>query len=309
MRKIISLLVATSTLISSYWAVNFQNKETVPVEENKQIVLSEETVTDTIHIFKPTGLEFEKYTDGFSFDLHKKMIELKSDLFFQNFKSELAAKEAQKLAEQQAKIAEEKKKAEAIDTQQKASTQSSKPVASTVKNSSSTKPATGTAEQVSPKPAPAPSPAPAPAPAPAPVPAPEPVNTNSSSYDYLSNVEKEILTVTNRYRSENGLAPLTWDSSLYDSARSHSALMFTTNTFKHTTKYNVGENIYMLASGDKSKYSAEFIVAKWMNSEGHRANILNPKATRMGAGVVLGQQYFEKYSRNLPTIYATQHFK
>ena len=291
MRKIISLLIATSTLISSFWAVNFQNKENVPAEDDKQIVLSEESTTESIHVFKPAGLESEKFTDGFSFDLHKKMIEIKSDLFFQNFKTELAAKEAQKIAEQQAKIAEEEKKAEA------AVTQKSKPAASTVSNSTNTKPASGTPEKVSPKPAPAPAPA------------PEPVNTNTSSYDYLSSVEKEILTVTNRYRSENGLAPLTWDSSLYDSARSHSALMFTTNTFKHTTKYNVGENIYMLASGDNSKYSAEFIVAKWMNSEGHRANILNPKASRMGAGVVFGQQYFAKYNRNLPTIYATQHFK
>lgn len=192
MRKIISLLIATSTLISSFWAVNFQNKENVPAEDDKQIVLSEESTTESIHVFKPAGLESEKFTDGFSFDLHKKMIEIKSDLFFQNFKTELAAKEAQKIAEQQAKIAEEEKKAEA------AVTQKSKPAASTVSNSTNTKPASGTPEKVSPKPAPAPTPTPTPTPPkkeeekeekPAPKPTPAPsgnVLSIAAQYTYVN---------------------------------------------------------------------------------------------------------------------------
>ena len=141
------------------------------------------------------------------------------------------------------------------------------------------------------------------APAPAPAPAP------AKDYSFLSAVEREILTVTNRHRAANGLPALVWDDTLYNSSRDHSATMFLTNNFAHTTKYNVGENIYMLASADRSKYTAEFIVQKWMDSPGHRANILNPRATRMAAGVLTGTQYFPQHNRELPTLYATQHFR
>lgn len=149
---------------------------------------------------------------------------------------------------------------------------------------------------------------PAPVKAPAPAPAPAPADS-TSTYNFLAQVEKDILTVTNRYRQQAGLPPLKWDNTLYSSARDHSKTMFVTNNFSHTTKYAVAENIYMLASSDQSKHTAEYIVGKWMASAGHRANILDPRVTIMGAGVLTGKQYFSQYDRSLLTIYATQHFR
>jgi uncharacterized protein YkwD len=46
-----------------------------------------------------------------------------------------------------------------------------------------------------------------------------------------------------------------------------------------------GENI---AAGQKT---AEEVMDGWMNSEGHRANILNPDFTHIGIGYVQGGDY------------------
>lgn len=142
-----------------------------------------------------------------------------------------------------------------------------------------------------------------------PVKAPEPVET-SGDYVFRSDMEKEIFRLTNEVRVSKGLKALKWDTTLHNSARSHTKYMFVNNIFKHTTKYKVAENIILLASPQKVEtYTAQYLVDKWMASEGHRANILNPNITIMGVGVIRGDQYFAKYERDLPAIYGTQHFK
>lgn len=139
--------------------------------------------------------------------------------------------------------------------------------------------------------------------------APEPVET-SGDYVFRSDMEKEIFRLTNEIRVSKGLKALKWDTTLHNSARSHTKYMFVNNVFKHTTKYKVAENIILLASPQKvESYTARYLVDKWMASEGHRANILNPNITIMGVGVIRGDQYFAKYERDLPAIYGTQHFK
>lgn len=142
-----------------------------------------------------------------------------------------------------------------------------------------------------------------------PVKAAEPVET-SGDYVFRSDMEKEIFRLTNEIRVSSGLNALKWDTTLHNSARSHTKYMFVNNIFKHTTKYRVAENIILLASPQKVEtYTAQYLVDKWMASEGHRANILNPNLTIMGVGVIRGDQYFAKYERDLPAIYGTQHFK
>lgn len=137
----------------------------------------------------------------------------------------------------------------------------------------------------------------------------EPVES-SGDYVFRSDMEKEIFRLTNEIRVSKGLNVLKWDTTLHSSARSHTKYMFVNNVFKHTTKFKVAENIILLASPQKVEtYTAQYLVDKWMASEGHRANILNPNITRMGVGVIRGDQYFAKYERELPAIYGTQHFK
>jgi uncharacterized YkwD family protein len=121
-----------------------------------------------------------------------------------------------------------------------------------------------------------------------------------SSYS-LSQFEKQVVNLTNKERTKRGLSPLKIDTTLSKMARDKSADMRDHNYFSHQSptygspfdmmkKYGIsyttaGENI---AAGQKSP---EDVVNAWMNSEGHRANILNPNYTYIGVGYVKGGSY------------------
>jgi uncharacterized protein YkwD len=91
----------------------------------------------------------------------------------------------------------------------------------------------------------------------------------------LIEVEKQILDQTNAQRTRYGLPALTVDRGLLRSARTHTAWMTNNHTLQHTTK-PVGENIAM---GQRTTDEA---VNDWMNSPGHRSNILNGSYKRTG---------------------------
>lgn len=112
----------------------------------------------------------------------------------------------------------------------------------------------------------------------------------------VKNAAEEVCRRTNAARASQGLAPLVLRVDLSDVAQSHSQDMLDRNFFNHTNPDNetpfdrlrnagityqaAAENI---ASGQTS---AEQVVTAWMNSSGHRANILNPRFTKLGVGVV-----------------------
>ena len=99
------------------------------------------------------------------------------------------------------------------------------------------------------------------------------------SYDYAS--AKQAFDLQNQKRSENGLKPLIWNEELYNAAKVRAKEIVT--NWSHTrpngdrgpdslipTLYGgIGEN---LAKGSKTSSS---VVNGWMNSSGHRANILD----------------------------------
>jgi uncharacterized protein YkwD len=91
----------------------------------------------------------------------------------------------------------------------------------------------------------------------------------------LHPIDARVIERTNAHRIRHGLRPLVVDLSLVRSARRHAAWMTNSRSMVHTTQ-PVGENIAM---GQTS--SAE-VMNSWMNSSGHRANILNPGYTRIG---------------------------
>ena len=109
-----------------------------------------------------------------------------------------------------------------------------------------------------------------------------------------SSIEMQVAELTNQERAKHGLKPLTFNWELSRVARDKSEDMIAKNYFSHTSPtygspfdmmkaYGVsyrtaGENI---ASGQKS---AQAVVTAWMNSEGHRKNILNPSFTEIGVG-------------------------
>lgn len=92
----------------------------------------------------------------------------------------------------------------------------------------------------------------------------------------LHPTEHKIIQHTNRERARHGLRPLKLDMRLMRSARRHARWMTRSHNLQHTSDM-VGENIAM---GQRN--SKEAVVA-WMNSSGHRANMLHTGYTRVGA--------------------------
>ncbi|MBQ4509651.1 MAG: SafA/ExsA family spore coat assembly protein [Clostridia bacterium] len=118
----------------------------------------------------------------------------------------------------------------------------------------------------------------------------------------VTEYEKEVVRLVNIERSKNGLSPLTYDWELSRVARYKSQDMKDNNYFSHTSPTygspfqmmksfgisykTAGENI---AKGYKTP---EAVVNGWMNSSGHRGNILNPTFTRIGVGYVNDGHYW-----------------
>lgn len=118
----------------------------------------------------------------------------------------------------------------------------------------------------------------------------------------VSSYEKEVVRLVNEIRVKNGLNPLTEDWELSRVARYKSRDMKDNNYFSHTSPV-YGSPFNMLKSfGIKYKAAAENIakgqatpqtvVNAWMNSAGHRANILNSSYTKIGVGYVKSGNYW-----------------
>ena len=91
----------------------------------------------------------------------------------------------------------------------------------------------------------------------------------------LNKVETAIIQQTNATRAKYGRPPLVVDQSLLKSARRHARWMTYNRTMRHTSA-GVAENI---AQGQRSTSQ---VMQAWMNSAGHRANILNRNYGRIG---------------------------
>lgn len=131
---------------------------------------------------------------------------------------------------------------------------------------------------------------------------------SSVSGDY-SAFQKRVVELVNAERAKNGLQPLTMNADLSKVATLKSQDMAKLNYFDHNsptygspfdmmTKFGIsyrtaGENIAM------GQTSPEQVMQGWMNSPGHRANILRSSFTQIGVGVA-------KNSNG--TIYWTQEF-
>ncbi|MFC5218527.1 CAP domain-containing protein [Streptomyces coerulescens] len=114
----------------------------------------------------------------------------------------------------------------------------------------------------------------------------------------LPRTAAEVVDLTNRHRAGAGLRPLSADPALTSAAQSYSADMAARAFYSHTSPEGtqpwdraaaagsrmraIGENI---ACGQRS---AAEVVEGWMNSPGHRANILKGDFTHIGIGFAGG---------------------
>jgi uncharacterized YkwD family protein/spore coat assembly protein SafA len=110
----------------------------------------------------------------------------------------------------------------------------------------------------------------------------------------LSGYEAEVLRLVNIERSKNGLAALQNNADLTRVARTKSQDMIDKNYFSHTSPTYGSPFTMMQTFGLKFSAAAENIaygqktpqevVTSWMNSQGHRENILSPSYTHSGVG-------------------------
>jgi uncharacterized protein YkwD len=111
-------------------------------------------------------------------------------------------------------------------------------------------------------------------------------------------IAQEILRLVNVERQRVNAPPLVLNDKLTAAAQRHAQDMATSRRMSHTgsdgstmrlridaTQYNwstIGENVAM------GQPTAAAVMAAWMNSPGHRQNILNPAFTELGVGYATG---------------------
>ena len=124
---------------------------------------------------------------------------------------------------------------------------------------------------------------------------PDPSTTMRSarSPGQLSREEKELAMEINAARHNQGLPSVEIDAGLVSVAREWASILAPTGQLVHRTPDDLGtqrarnelrlinENLYF-SSGN---FDAQAIVTGWMNSPGHRANLLDPNITLQGVGL------------------------
>jgi uncharacterized protein YkwD len=105
-----------------------------------------------------------------------------------------------------------------------------------------------------------------------------------------------VFRIVNEERIDAGLTPYAWNTELAVSAQRHAQDMVDNGYFDHTSQdgrnfserttdagydaFPSGENI---AQGQRD---AAQVMNSWMNSDGHRANILSSSSNEIGVGLV-----------------------
>ncbi|KAK9762337.1 hypothetical protein K7432_012027 [Basidiobolus ranarum] len=124
-----------------------------------------------------------------------------------------------------------------------------------------------------------------------------PVNTETSGNGDL----QKMLALVNQQRQQNGGEPLKLDNNLVQAAQKHTDYQARVGQMTHdepgrplSTRVTetgfkwsaIGENVAM------GYTSIELVMEGWMNSAGHRQNILNPQFTSFGSGYVANGNYW-----------------
>ena len=111
-----------------------------------------------------------------------------------------------------------------------------------------------------------------------------------TEYDF----ERRVFELVNIERANYGLAPLIWHDGLANAARAHSTDMRTNNFMSHTgfDGSSVGDRLARAGISHRGwaenvamgQRTPEAVMTAWMNSPGHRSNILHASQTHLGVG-------------------------
>ncbi len=146
----------------------------------------------------------------------------------------------------------------------------------------------------------------------APAAKPQPVESKPAAAPAQAGTEAaEVIRLTNVERTANNCPALKSSATLTRSAQAHSDDMAARNYFSHTSLDGRSPFDRMKAAGYSYRMAAENIAAgqptpqavvtAWMNSAGHRANILNCGLTEIGVGIAKGGTYRVYWTQNFGT--------
>ena len=120
-----------------------------------------------------------------------------------------------------------------------------------------------------------------------------------------SDFEQEVLRLVNQERAKQNLSPLAWHDGLAQVARAHSKDMNDRRYMAHNNPDGQTPFDRIKNHGISYRAAAENIAAGqrtpaqvmqgWMNSSGHRQNILNPNLTKLGVGYYEGDGPYKTY--------------
>ena len=149
-------------------------------------------------------------------------------------------------------------------------------------------------------------------------------DSTADSVDRVSELEQRVHAGINAARARNGVSPqLQWEDELGAVARAHSDDMTRRGYFDHDTPeglgpsdridragyscwkgshYGVAENIAIQPASSSIEKIADGAVLGWLNSPGHRTNLLGRQYDRTGIGVSFGVW------RGQRSVYLTQVF-
>lgn len=129
----------------------------------------------------------------------------------------------------------------------------------------------------------------------------------------------ELLAETNKARTDNGLQPLVLDERLNVTAQAKCQDMLERNYWSHDTPDGAepwqmidAHGILYQTAGENLAYgyeNAKATVNGWMNSPGHKANIVNTTFTNIGFGICKIDRPYQKYTTSPKDGYIiAQHF-
>ena len=165
------------------------------------------------------------------------------------------------------------------------------PSTSSTPTSTSSAPAPSTSDSPTPSSSPAPTPSSSPPSTPKPTPQPK-VDTSLAG---------QIVSLVNNERADGGCDPVAEEPHLDTAAQKHSDDMSARDYFSHDTPEGVHFDERIRDAGyrepgaeniAKGATSAAQVMEMWMNSSGHRANILNCSLTKLGVGVTKSGWYW-----------------
>jgi uncharacterized protein YkwD len=146
-------------------------------------------------------------------------------------------------------------------------------------------------------------------------------NTAQSQTLRRNDSERQLFELLNAERAAQGLPELQWDDALFKAARRHALLMLNLNMLEHQLPGEPTLEARLTAAGARFAFIEENIaVGKdprtihvgWMDSPGHRRNILDPRITAVGIAAVRGTGGLfavEDFSQSLANLSLEQQEK